>query len=87
MPRCLTPAQRQRFHLGTAAPSWCQARNLSPYADHGPTETQGSKPPYGPPAMTWDEWLTTLWDHSTGWFAGPRTPTTQTARDATQAKL
>jgi WD domain, G-beta repeat len=35
VPRCLTPAQREGFHLGTATPRWCYARNLWPYADHG----------------------------------------------------
>ena len=68
VPRCLSPAQRQQFHLGTVAPRWCHTRNLWPYADHGPTETQRSRPPYGPPAISWDELLIATWDRLTGWF-------------------
>jgi hypothetical protein len=30
-PRCLTPAQRQRFHLAPAPPLWCVERRLWPY--------------------------------------------------------
>lgn len=70
LPRCLTPAQREQFHLGTAAPRWCHTRNLWPYADHGPPEAARSSPPYGPPPLAWDEWLIALPDRSTGWFTG-----------------
>ena len=50
LPRCLTPNEREQSHLHDAAPRWCYARNLWPYLDHGPPETKGSSPPYGPPA-------------------------------------
>jgi WD40 repeat protein len=69
-PRCLTPEQRKRFHLREVS-RWCYARNLWPHLDHGPPETPGSSPPYGPPAMTWDEELTALWDRSIGLLTGP----------------
>ena len=68
IPRCLTPDERKQFHL--LAPRWCYARNLWPYLDHGPPETPGSNPPYGPPPMTWDEKLVSFWDRWTGWLAG-----------------
>jgi hypothetical protein len=84
VPRCLTPEDRERFHLGRVAPLWCHARNLWPYADHGPPESQAASPPYGPPAMTWEERLITLWDRSTGWLAGPDTRITPTARGGTK---
>ena len=69
VPRCLTPAQREGFHLGTATPRWCYARNLWPYADHGPPSTQKSDHPFGPAPAAWDEWLIATWDRVTGWFA------------------
>jgi WD40 repeat protein len=50
VPRCLTPMQREAFHLGTPPPRWCYERNLWPFADHGPLYTGGGKPPYGPAA-------------------------------------
>jgi WD40 repeat protein len=28
VPRCLTPMQREEFHLGTPPPRWCYERNL-----------------------------------------------------------
>jgi hypothetical protein len=71
MPRCLTPAQREGFYLGTAIPRWCYARNLWPYADHGPSSTQRSDPPFGPAPAAWDEWLIATWDRVTGWLARP----------------
>src|SRR5208337_1572294 len=46
VPRCLTPNERKRSHLHSAAPRWCHARNLWPYLDHGPPEVKGSSPPY-----------------------------------------
>jgi WD40 repeat protein len=55
--RCLTPMQREAFHLGTPPPRWCYERNLWPFADHGQSDTGGGSPPYGPPAATWDERL------------------------------
>ena len=66
VPRCLTPAQRESFHLGGPAPRWCHTRNLWPYADHGPPYTPGADPPYGPPPETWEERLTAVWDRVTG---------------------
>jgi hypothetical protein len=48
VPRCLTPTERQEFHLGTPPPRWCYERNLWPFADHGPPYTDGGSPPYGP---------------------------------------
>ena len=69
LPRCLTPEEREHSHLHDAAPRWCHARNLWPYLDHGPPETNGSSPPYGPPAMSWDEEVFALWDRATSWLA------------------
>jgi len=83
MPRCLTPDERKQFHLHTAVPGWCYVRNLWPYLNHGPPEIPGSSPPYGPPAMTWDEKLIALWDHSTGWLAGSDAPRMPAARNGT----
>jgi WD40 repeat protein len=85
LPRCLTPEERKRFHLRTAAPLWCHARNLWPYADHGPTESEAASPPYGPPAMTWDERLIALWDRSSGWLAGPDTRIIPTVQSGTKS--
>jgi WD40 repeat protein len=31
LPRCLTPEQRHRLHLGPSAPRWCRSRQLWPY--------------------------------------------------------
>jgi hypothetical protein len=70
VPCCLTPDERKEFHLHTSAARWCYARNLWLYLDHGTPEIPGSIPPYGPPAMTWDEELVALWDRATGWLAG-----------------
>jgi WD40 repeat protein len=67
-PRCLTPKERKDFHLREVS-RWCYARNLWPHLDHGPPETPGSSPPYGPPAMTWDEKVTAFWDRLTSWLA------------------
>ena len=85
MPRCLTPDERKQFHLHTAAPRWCYVRNLWPYLNHGPPEIPGSSPPYGPPAMTWDEKLTAFWDRSTGWLAGSDAQITPTAQNGTKS--
>ena len=70
VPRCLTPYERKGFHVRTPTPRWCYARNLWPYLDHGPPEIAGTRPPYGPPPMTWDEKLVAFWDRTTGWLAG-----------------
>jgi hypothetical protein len=70
VPRCLTPAQREAFHLGTAPPRWCYERNLWPFADHGQPYSAGNSPPYGPPAPTWDEQLLAAWDWVGSWFGG-----------------
>ncbi|MGA8448412.1 MAG: hypothetical protein WB766_24975 [Roseiarcus sp.] len=70
VPRCLTPDERKQFHLQAPTPRWCYARNLWPYLDHGPPGISGTSPPYGPPALTWDEELVALWDRTTGWLAG-----------------
>jgi hypothetical protein len=43
-PRCLTPTQREAFHLGTPPPRWCYERNLWPFADHGQPYTEGGTP-------------------------------------------
>jgi WD40 repeat protein len=71
VPRCLTPVQREAFHLGTPPPRWCYQRNLWPFADHGQSYTGGGNPPYGPPAATWDERLIAAWDWISSWFSGP----------------
>jgi hypothetical protein len=69
VPRCLTPMQREAFHLGTSPPRWCYEHNLWPFADHGqPYITGGSPPPYGPPPPTWDEKLLAAWDRVGSWF-------------------
>jgi hypothetical protein len=73
VPRCLTPMQREAFHLGTPPPRWCYERNLWPFADHGQPYTEGGNPPYGPPAPTWDEQLLATWDRLGSWFN--RSPT------------
>jgi WD40 repeat protein len=70
VPRCLTPMQREAFHLGTPPPRWCYERNLWPFADHGQPYTGGNSPPYGPPAPTWDEKLVTAWDRVGSWLSG-----------------
>ena len=70
VPRCLTPAQREVFHLGTPPPRWCYERNLWPFADHGQPYTEGGDPPYGPPAPTLDERLLAAWDRIGSWFGG-----------------
>ena len=70
VPRCLTPTQREAFHLGTPPPRWCYERNLWPFADHGPSYLEGGNPPYGPPATTWDERLLADWDWIGSWFSG-----------------
>ena len=70
VPRCLTPAQREAFHLGTPPPRWCYERNLWPFADHGQPYTEGGNSPYGPPAPTWDEKLLAAWDRLGSWFGG-----------------
>ena len=70
VPRCLTPAQREAFHLGTPPPRWCYERNLWPFADHGRPYTEGGDPPYGPPAPTLDERLLAAWDRIGSWFGG-----------------
>ena len=55
VPHCLTPLQREAFHLGTSPPRWCYERNLWPFADHGQPYISGGSPPDGPPAPSWDE--------------------------------
>ena len=35
VPRCLTPIQREDFHLGTPPPRWCRTRHLWPFNDVG----------------------------------------------------
>jgi WD40 repeat protein len=70
VPRCLTPVQREAFHLGTPTPRWCYERNLWPFADHGEPYTEGGSPPYGPPAPTSDEKLLAAWDRIGSWFGG-----------------
>jgi WD40 repeat protein len=73
LPRCLTSEERTRFHLREVS-RWCYARNLWPHLDHGPPETPGSVPPYGPPPLTWDEEVTVLWDRWTGWLGNKQSP-------------
>ena len=70
VPRCLTPLQREAFHLGTPPPRWCYERNLWPFADHGQSYADGGNPPYGPPAPTWDERLLAAWDRIGSLFSG-----------------
>jgi hypothetical protein len=62
VPRCLTPTQREAFHLGTPPPRWCYERDLWPFADHGQPYTESGNPPYGPPARSWDERVLAAWD-------------------------
>jgi hypothetical protein len=69
VPRCLTPLQREAFHLGTPPPRWCYERNLWPFADHGQPYIEGGKPPFGPPPPTWDEKLLAGWDRVGLWFS------------------
>jgi WD40 repeat protein len=69
VPRCLTPLQREAFHLGTPPPRWCYERNLWPFSDHGQPYIDGGSPPYGPPAPTWDERLLAAWDQIGSWFS------------------
>jgi len=70
VPRCLTPVQREAFHLGTSPPRWCYERNLWPFADRGQSYTEGGSPPYGPPPPTWHENLLAAWDRIGSWFSG-----------------
>jgi WD40 repeat protein len=58
LPRCLTPDQRQRFHLAAAPPRWCYSMKLWPYDD--PTKTPM-------PPLTWDGPLATAWDALAFW--------------------
>ena len=53
VPRCLTPSQRQRFHLAPDVPRWCFSRQLWPF------DEPGKNPP---PPITWDERLVAAWD-------------------------
>jgi hypothetical protein len=69
VPRCLTPLQREAFHLGTPPPRWCCERNLWPFADHGQPYSAGNSPPYGPPPYTLDERLLAAWDWIGSWFS------------------
>jgi hypothetical protein len=71
LPRCLTPDQRQRFHLARAAPRWCHSMNLWPYDDHSPPYTPAGQPPYGPLPLTWDERLAAAWDAMAFWAPTP----------------
>ena len=84
VPRCLTPDERKRFHLREVS-RWCYARNLWPHLDHGPPETLGSSPPYGSPAMTWDETVTAFWDRWTSWLA-PSEPQSTRAEAAVKSR-
>ena len=52
VPRCLTPSQRQTFHLAPNTPRWCYDMQLWPFDDPGKT----------PPPLTWDERLVAGWD-------------------------
>jgi WD40 repeat protein len=70
VPRCLTPLQREAFHLGTPPPLWCYERNLWPFADHGQPYNERVNPPYGPSPPTWDERLLAAWDQLGSWFGG-----------------
>ena len=58
VPRCLTPTQRQRFHLSPTAPRWCYTTKLWPYDEN-------AKIPPGP--LAWEERLLAAWDLATGW--------------------
>jgi hypothetical protein len=69
VPRCLTPIERQAFHLGTPPPRWCYKRDLWPFADHGQSDNWGGSPPYGPPPATWDEGLLAVWERVGAWFS------------------
>jgi hypothetical protein len=71
VPRCLTPMQREVFHLGTPPPRWCYERNLWPFADHGLSYIEGGSPPYGPPPASWDEKLLSAWDRIGSWLSRP----------------
>jgi len=71
VPRCLTPKQREAFHLGTPSPCWCYQRNLWPFADHGQSYIEGGSPPYGPPPVSWDEKLLLAWDRIGSWLSRP----------------
>jgi hypothetical protein len=70
MPRCLTPMQREAFHLGTPPPRWCYELDLWPFADHGQPYIGAGSPPYGPPPPTWDERVLAAWDRIGSWFGG-----------------
>jgi WD40 repeat protein len=70
-PRCLTPMQREAFHLATPPPRWCFERDLWPFADHGQPYIGDDSPPYGPPTLTWDERLLAAWDSMGSWFNRP----------------
>ena len=59
VPRCLTPAQREAFHLSVTPPRWCFERHLWPYQD------QPSPP------LAWDEQLVAAWDRVAAGFANP----------------
>jgi hypothetical protein len=39
--RCLTPLQRQRFHLGAEPPDWCHTKKLWPFDN--PTARQPAR--------------------------------------------
>jgi hypothetical protein len=71
VPRCLTPMQREAFHLGTPPPRWCYERNLWPFADHGQPYIAGGRPPFGPPPVSWDEKLLLAWDRIGSWLSRP----------------
>jgi hypothetical protein len=62
VPRCLTPIEREAFHLGTPPPRWCYDRNLWPFAYQGQSYIEGGSPPYVPPPASWDEKLLSAWD-------------------------
>ena len=62
VPRCLTPRQREAFHLRGAAPRWCHTHGLWPYDGKSPPFAPGSAPPFGPPPTTWDEWIASALD-------------------------
>jgi WD40 repeat protein len=81
IPRCLTPEERDRFHLREVS-RWCYARNLWPHIDHGPPEIKGASPPYGPPPLTWDEKLFETWDRWTSWLAPSEPQSTRAERAA-----
>jgi WD40 repeat protein len=58
IPRCLTPSQRQSFHLSPAAPRWCNSMNLWPYDNPAKTPM---------PPLTWDERFANAWDALAFW--------------------